>query len=217
MNLALMWRLVRLSGTGMFQVFIGMASWVGLIRILAGFGDEVLAGYAVGIRLILFALLPSWGMSNAAATMVGQNLGAGRPDRAEAAVWRAGLYNVVFLGSIGVIFIVFAPQLVAFFTTEPEPLRWGIRCLRIVSSGFLFYAYGLVLTQSFNGAGDAWTPTWINLLCFWLFELPFAWVFSVPLGWGPNGVFVAMTVSFSVLAVVSAIIFRRGKWKLQQV
>lgn len=216
-NLALMWRLVRLSGTGMFQVFIGMASWVGLIRILAGFGDEVLAGYAVGIRLILFALLPSWGMSNAAATMVGQNLGAGRPDRAEAAVWRAGLYNVVFLGSIGVIFIVFAPQLVAFFTTEPEPLRWGIRCLRIVSSGFLFYAYGLVLTQSFNGAGDAWTPTWINLLCFWLFELPFAWVFSVPLGWGPNGVFVAMTVSFSVLAVVSAIIFRRGKWKLQQV
>ena len=212
-----MWRLVRLSGTGMFQVFIGMASWVGLVRILAGFGDEVLAGYAVGIRLIMFALLPSWGMSNAAATMVGQNLGAGKPERAEAAVWRAGLYNMWFLGSIGLLFIVAAPWLVAFFTTAPEPLRWGINCLRIVSGGFLFYAYGMVLTQSFNGAGDAWTPTWINLFCFWVFELPFAWVMSHQLGWGPNGVFIAMTVSFSALAVVSAIVFRRGTWKLKSI
>lgn len=214
---ALMWRLVRLSGTGMFQVFIGMASWVGLVRILAGFGDEVLAGYAVGIRLIMFALLPSWGMSNAAATMVGQNLGAGKPERAEAAVWRAGLYNMWFLGSIGLLFIVAAPWLVAFFTTAPEPLRWGINCLRIVSGGFLFYAYGMVLTQSFNGAGDVWTPTWINLFCFWGFELPFAWVMSHQLGWGPNGVFIAMTVSFSALAVVSAIVFRRGTWKLKSI
>ena len=212
---ALMWRLVRLSGTGMFQVFIGMASWVGLIRILAGFGDEVLAGYAVGIRLVMFALLPSWGMSNAAATMVGQNLGAGKPDRAEAAVWRAGLYNMYFLGAIGLVFIVTAPWLVAFFTTEPEPLRWGISLLRIVSGGFLFYGYGMVLTQSFNGAGDAWTPTWINLLCFWAFELPFAWVMSYQFGWGPRGVFISMTLSFSVLAIVSAIAFRRGTWKTQ--
>ncbi len=214
---ALMWRLVRLSGTGMFQVFIGMASWVGLIRILAGFGDEILAGYAIGIRLIIFALLPSWGMSNAAATMVGQNLGAGKPERAEAAVWRAGFYNMLFLGTIGLLFIATAPWLVAFFTTEPEPLRWGISCLRIVSCGFLFYAYGMVLTQSFNGAGDAWTPTWINLFCFWAFELPFAWVMSHQLGWGPNGVFIAMTASFSALAVVSAIVFRRGAWKLKNI
>ena len=214
---AVMWRLLRLSGTGMFQVFIAMASWVGLIRILAGFGDQVLAGYAVGIRLIIFALLPSWGMSNAAATLVGQNLGAGKPERAEAAVWRAGFYNMLFLGSIGLLFIVTAPWLVAFFTTEPEPLRWGISCLRIVSCGFLFYAYGMVLEQSFNGAGDAWTPTWINLLCFWAFELPFAWVTSHQLGWGPNGVFIAMTASFSALAVVSAIAFRRGTWKLKNV
>ncbi|NKB89511.1 MAG: MATE family efflux transporter [Acidobacteria bacterium] len=210
---SLMWRLVRLSSTGMFQVFISMASWVGLVRILAGFGDQVLAGYAVGIRLILFALLPSWGMSNAAATMVGQNLGAGKPDRAEAAVWRAGLYNMYFLGGIGLLFIVFAPQLVAFFTTDPEPLRYGINCLRIVSCGFLFYAYGMVLTQSFNGAGDAWTPTWINLGCFWAFELPFAYILATQLGVGPNGVFIAMTVAFSALAVVSAVLFRRGTWK----
>jgi len=211
----LMWRLIRLSGAGMFQVFISMASWVGLIRILAGFGDEVLAGYAIGIRLILFALLPSWGMSNAAATMVGQSLGAGKPERAEKSVWIAGLYNLIFLGSIGALFIVFAPFIVGLFTTLPEPHRWGVLCLRIVSTGFLFYAYGMVLENAFNGAGDPWTPTWINLFCFWIFELPFAWFAAHVLGWGPNGVFVAMTVSFSALAVVSAYYFRRGTWKLK--
>jgi putative MATE family efflux protein len=214
---SLMGRLIRLSGTGTFQVFIGMASWVGLIRILASFQDQVLTGYAIGIRLIIFALLPSWGMSNAAATLVGQNLGAGKPERAERSVWIAGFYNMIFLGVIGLLFIVFAHPIVSFFTTLPEPLRWGVLCLRIVSCGFLFYAYGMVLTQSFNGAGDAWTPTWINLFCFWLFELPFAYIAAHELGWGPTGVFVAMTVSFSALAVVSGVIFRRGRWKLKQV
>lgn len=214
---ALMWRLVRLSGAGMFQVFISMASWVGLIRILAGFGDQVLAGYAIGIRLILFALLPSWGMSNAAATMVGQSLGAGKPERAERSVWIAGFYNVIFLGAIGVVFIVFAPFIVSMFTTLPEPHHWGVLCLRIVSTGFLFYAYGMVLENAFNGAGDPWTPTWINLFCFWIFELPFAWIAAHTLGWGPNGVFISMTVSFSALALVSGYYFRKGTWKLKQV
>ena len=214
---SVMLHLIRLSATGTFQVFIGMASWVGLIRILASFEDQVLAGYAIGIRLIVFALLPSWGMSNAAATMVGQNLGAGKPERAERSVWLAGFYNMIFLGVIGLLFIAFAPSIVSIFTSEPEPLRWGVLCLRIVSCGFLFYAYGMVLTQSFNGAGDAWTPTWINLICFWLFELPFAYIAAHRLGWGPNGVFIAMTVSFSSLAVVSGVIFRRGRWKLKQV
>jgi len=214
---SVMWRLVRLSGTGTFQVFIGMASWVGLIRILAGYDDQVLAGYAIGIRLIIFALLPSWGMANAAATLVGQNLGAGKPERAERSVWIAGFLNMIFLGAIGLLFIVFAHPIVSIFTTLPEALHWGVLCLRIVSCGFLFYAYGMVLTQSFNGAGDAWTPTWINLFCFWLFELPFAWFASHKLGWGPIGVFVAMTVSFSALAVISGVAFRRGRWKLKQV
>ena len=214
---ALMWRLVRLSGAGMFQVFISMASWVGLIRILAGFGDQVLAGYAIGIRLILFALLPSWGMSNAAATMVGQSLGAGKPERAEKSVWIAGFYNMIFLGAIGVLFIVFAPFIVSMFTTLPEPHRWAVLCLRIVSSGFLFYAYGMVLENAFNGAGDPWTPTWINLFCFWIIELPFAWVAAYVLDWGPNGVFIAMTVSFSALALVTGYYFRKGTWKLKRV
>ncbi len=208
-----MWQLIRLSGTGMFQVFIGMASWIGLIRILAGFGSEVLAGYTIGIRIIIFALLPSWGMSNAAATMVGQALGAKKPERAERAVWMAGFYNMLFLGAVGAAFIVFAPDIVAIFTREPEPTRYAILCLRIVSSGFLFYAYGMVLTQSFNGAGDTWTPTIINLFCFWLFELPFAYLLAYVFGVGPVGVFTAMTVSFSSLAVVSGVVFRQGRWK----
>ncbi len=217
LNPKVMWQLIRLSGTGMFQVFVAMASWIGLIRILAGFGSEVLAGYTIGIRIIIFALLPSWGMSNAAATMVGQALGARKPERAERAVWMAGFYNMLFLGAVGAAFMLLAPQIVRVFTTEAEPARYAILCLRIVSSGFLFYAYGMVLTQSFNGAGDTWTPTVINLFCFWLFELPFAYVLAYVFGVGAVGVFIAMTVAFSSLAVVSAAVFRRGKWKLKVV
>ena len=214
---SVMWQLVRLSATGTFQVFIGMASWVGLIRILAGFGSEVLAGYTIGIRIIIFALLPSWGMSNAAATMVGQSLGAGKPKRAERSVWIAGFYNMIFLGVTGATFLLFAPPIVGFFTHDPVPLQYGIMCLRTVSTGFLFYAYGMVLTQSFNGAGDTWTPTIINLFCFWLFELPLAYVLARVLDLGPFGVFLAMTLAFSSLAVVSAVVFRRGRWKLKVV
>ena len=213
----IMWRVVRLSAAGTLQVFISVASWIGLIRILAGFGDQVLAGYTIGIRLIIFALLPSWGMANAAATMVGQSLGAGKPDRAERSVWIAGFYNMFFLGIIGLIFMIFAPGIVRVFTSEPEPLRQGILCLRIVSSGFLLFAYGMVLEQAFNGAGAPWTPTVINLFCFWLFELPAAYVMAISLGWGPVGVYIAMTVSFAALAVVSGVAFRRGNWKTKKV
>ena len=152
-------------------------------------------------------------MANAAATMVGQSLGAGKPDRAERAVWIAGFYNMLFLGVAMLLFELFAPQIVGLFTADPEPLRHGVLCLRIVSSGFLFYAYGMVLTQSFNGAGDTWTPTWINLFCFWLFELPLAFALAYGTGLGPIGVYISMTVAFSLLAVVSAAIFRRGRWQ----
>ncbi len=217
LELNTMWRLARLSATGMFQVFIGMASWVGLVRILAGFGSEVLAGYTIGIRLIIFAILPSWGMSNAAATMVGQALGAKQPDRAERAVWIAGFYNMIFLGVIGLVFFTFAPVIVSVFTRDPEPTLYAIMCLRVVSTGFLFYAYGMVLTQSFNGAGDAWTPTIINLFLFWLMELPLAYLLAYTFNFGPLGVFLSMTIAFSSLAVVSGIVFRRGKWKLKAV
>jgi putative MATE family efflux protein len=214
---ALMWRLARLSVSGAFQVFIGMASWVGLTRVLASFGSDALAGYTIGMRVILFALLPSWGMSNAAATMVGQALGAGKPERAERAVWRAGFYNVIFLGTVGLVFVVFARQIAGLFTQEPAVLGYAGDCLRIVACGFLFYAYGMVITQSFNGAGDTWTPTVINLFVFWLLEIPLAFALSIWFGMGPHGVFLAVTIAFSMLAVISALVFRRGRWKARAI
>jgi putative MATE family efflux protein len=212
-----MGRLVRLSAVGTFQVFIGMASWIGQVRIISTFGTDALAGYIVGVRVILFALLPSWGMSNAAATMVGQALGAKKPDRAERSVWLAGVYNMCVLGVIGLLFVVFAPQIIWLFTSDPAVMPYGVDCLRIVACGFLFYAYGMVLTQSFNGAGDTWTPTIINLFVFWLWELPLAYLLAITLHFGPRGVFLAIMIAFSSLAVVSAIMFRRGKWKTKVV
>jgi putative MATE family efflux protein len=214
---AVMWRLVRLSSTGTFQVFIGMASWIGLVRIISSFGSNAVAGYTFGIRVILFALLPSWGMANAAATMVGQALGARNPARAERAVWQAGFYNMFFLGIVGLLFIFFAPQIIWFYTDVPEVAAYGIACLRTVAYGFLFYAYGMVLGQSFNGAGDTWTPTIINLFVFWLWEIPLAYLLGVFFKLGPQGVFYSMTIAFSTLAVVSGLVFRRGKWKTRVV
>jgi putative MATE family efflux protein len=214
---AIMMRLMRLSATGTFQVFIGMASWIGLVRTISSFGTDAVAGYIIGIRVILFALLPSWGMSNAAATMVGQALGAGKPDRAERAVWKAGFYNLIFLGSVGLIFVLFARHIIRLFTTDPDVVPYGVDCLRIVAYGFLFYAYGMVLTQSFNGAGDTWTPTIINLFVFWLWELPLAYVLAIVFGIGPRGVFLAIMIAFSTLAIVSALVFRMGKWKTRMV
>lgn len=214
---SIMGRLVRLSATATFQIFIGMASWIGLIRTISSFGSDALAGYTIGIRVIIFALLPSWGMANAAATMVGQSLGAGKPDRAERAVWRAGFYNMIFLGAVGLAFVLFARQIIGLFTIDPNIVPYGVDCLRIVAYGFLFYAWGMVITQSFNGAGDTWTPTIINLFVFWLWELPLAYVLAISFGLGPRGVFLAIMISFSTLAVVSALMFRRGKWKTRKV
>jgi putative MATE family efflux protein len=214
---AIMARLVRLSSTATFQVFIGMASWIGLMRTVASFGSNAVAGYMVGIRVIIFALLPSWGMSNAAATMVGQALGARNPERAEKAVWTAAFYNMICLGVVGLIYAVFARQIILIFTSDPNVVPYGVGCLRTVACGFLFYAYGMVLTQSFNGAGDTWTPTIINLFVFWLWELPLAYALAMWFGMGPRGVFLAITIAFSTLAVVSAIAFRRGRWKTRTV
>ena len=216
-DLPLMWRLVRLSAAATLQTFIGMASWIGLVRIIAIFGSGALAGYTIAIRIVLFALLPAWGMSNAAATMVGQALGAGKPDRAEKSVWIAGFLNLVFLGSIGILFMVFAGPIVRAFSSDSETVRNGILALRTVSAGFFFYAYGMVLINSFNGAGDTWTPTWVNLLCFWVFQIPLAWFLSQTMGIGPWGVHVAVMLASSSEAVVAGLLFRRGKWKDQKV
>jgi putative MATE family efflux protein len=209
----IMTTIVRLSGTAIFQAFIGTTSWVALLRIVARFGSTAIGGYGIAIRVVLFALLPSWGMANAAATLMGQNLGAGRPDRAEQAVWRAALYNLVFLGGTGLLFVLFGETIVRGFSSDPAVVSYGTQALRIISAGFLFYAYGMVLTQAFNGAGDTWTPTLINLFCFWLWEIPLAWLLAQPLGLGPTGVFVSVLVGFSTMAVVSVVLFRRGRWK----
>ena len=214
---ALMLRLVRLSGTGTFQVLIGTASWIGLVRILATFGSEALAGYTIAIRIVLFALLPSWGMSNAAATMVGQALGAKKPERAEKAVWIAGFYNFCFLGSVSLIFFFAARPIVGLFTHDPLVAEFARDGLRVIAMGFVLYAYGMVLSQAFNGAGDTWTPTLLNLFAFWLIEIPVAYALTVVLGFGPHGVFVAITGAFSIFALLAMAMFRRGTWKTKMV
>ena len=214
---AVMWNVCRLSGSGFLQILIDTSSWIGLVRVISTFGSDALAGYTIGIRTVVFAILPAWGLSNAAATMVGQALGAGKPERAEEAVWTAGFYNAVVLGAVGAAFVLFAPQIVAIYTADAGIVPYAIDCLRIVSAGFVLFAYGLVLTQSFNGAGDTWTPTWINLVCFWFWQIPLAWLLAIRLQMGPRGVYIAITVAFSTLAIVSGVIFRKGWWKKQKV
>ena len=209
--------LARLSGAAVVQSLIGTASWIGLVRILAGFGSAALAGYTIAIRIVIFGLLPSWGMSNAAATLVGQNLGAKRPDRAARSVFLAGAYNMAFLGAVGLVFVAIPGALVGLFTRDPAIAPVATEGLRIIAAGFLFYAWGMVLVNAFNGAGDTWTPTLINLGIFWLWEIPLAWALAVRFGFGPRGVFLAITIAFSTLAVVGGLLFRRGRWKEKKV
>jgi putative MATE family efflux protein len=210
-------RLTRLSLTNAIQYFIGMASWVSLARINASFGSAAVAGYTLSIRVIMFALMPSWGICSAAATLVGQNLGAKRPDRSERAVWIAGGYNTAFLTAVGILFFSLAGWIVARFTDDPAVLAVGTTCLRVVSLGYPFYAWGMVMEQAFNGAGDSRTPTWINLFCYWMFQIPLAWWLAIHTGVGPEGVYLAICGAESVLAVVAVVLFRRGRWKQVQV
>lgn len=214
---AAMARLARMCAVGTFQIFIGTAAWIGLIRIIATFGSVVVAGYGIAMRIVIFALLPAFGLSNAAATMVGQSLGAKDPDRAERSVWTASRYNLAFLGALGVIFVSLAPWIVAAFTPDAEVARVATQALRIIALGFPLYAFGMVISQSFNGAGDTWTPTWINLFVFWLFEIPLAYVLANYTGLQYRGGFFAVMVAYCALAVVSGFIFRRGHWKTKQV
>lgn len=214
---SVMIQLIRLSLGGVGQFLVATASWVALMRIVAPYGSEALAGYTIAVRIVMFALLPSWGLSNAAATMVGQNLGAQRPDRAEKAVWLTGFYNMVFLGAVTILFVCFAPQIVAIFSKEDPVVSVAVSSLRIISYGYVFYAWGMVLVQSFNGAGDTLTPTWINLFCFWMLQIPLALFLAQGLDFGPVGVFWSVAGAESVLATVAFLLFRRGKWKLKQV
>ena len=216
-DFSLMLRIVRISLGGMLQFLIATASWVVIVRIVSTFGSAAVAGYTVAIRIIVVAILPSWGMSNAAATLVGQNLGAGKPERAESSVWKTGFANMCFLGVVTLIFIFFAGPLVGIFTRDPAIMPYGVDCLRYISYGYIFYAWGMVISSSFNGAGDTYTPTLLNLFCFWLFQIPLAYYLAHHTGLGVRGVYLALMISESVLAVVSVLVFKLGRWKTKKV
>jgi putative MATE family efflux protein len=212
-----LWRLVRVSITGILQFLIGQASWIGLVRIVSLFGAPALAAYTIAIRIVIFAILPSWGLSNAAATLVGQNLGAGRPDRARSAVLRTGMWNMLFLGSVGVVFIVFAPWIIGLFTHDPDVVPVAVDCLRIFSCGNIAFAYGMVLMQAFNGAGDTLTPTYINLFGFWILEIPLAWWLAMHTSAHVNGVFISVVVAQVVVVLIGLALFLQGRWIKQRI
>jgi len=217
LQVGVMWNLIKVSIGGIGQFLIGTSSWVFLMRIMSEFGSEVLAGYTIAIRVMMFTLMPAWGMSNAAATLVGQNLGAKQPERAETSVWITGKYSAIFMLLVSIVYLVFSPQIIALFTTETEVVKYGSLCLRVIAAGYVFYGYGMVIINAFNGSGDTKTPTYINFVCFWLFQLPFAYLMAITLDYGPIGVFAAITLAEILIAVIGIIWFKKGKWKLVQV
>jgi putative MATE family efflux protein len=214
---SLLWKLAKLSSTGVVQLLIATASWTALMPIVAGFGDASIAGYVIALRVVMFALLPALGLSNAAATMVGQNLGAGKPERSESAVWKTAGFNTVIYFGVGLVFYFFSNPIIGVFTHEPAVLGYGRDALHIIAYGFAFYGLGMVLETAFNGAGDTWTPTYLNFLIFWVFEIPTAYLLAYHFEMGPRGVFWAITIAFSLLAVASGLLFKRGKWKSKMV
>jgi putative MATE family efflux protein len=217
LDVGLIGRIARIGWSAMVQLLIGMGSWIALTRVLATFGSSVIAGYTIGIRVIMFALLPASGLANAAATMVGQALGAKKPERAVEAVRIAGTYNMIVLSVVGALLAVFAPWIAGFFTSDVTVIPYAKDALRIVALGFPFYGWGMVISQSFNGAGDTRTPTLLNLFVFWCWEIPLAYLLAIRTGLGPRGIYVAMTIAFSTLAVAGALVFRRGTWKTKRV
>ena len=212
-NPELLRHILRPALNGMLQIFIALASWTALVRIAATFGPTVLAGYTIGIRVIMFSIMPSWGLSNAAATLVGQNLGAGKPERAEAAVWRAGFYNCIFMTALSLAFMLAPERILRVFTDSQPVLDAGALCLRYISSCYVLYAYGMMMLQAFNGAGDTATPTKINLIGYWAVQLPLAWALAWPLGFGPRGMYGAVAVAEVVVSVLAIVYFRQGRWK----
>lgn len=217
LDFPIMKNLMKIASGGTAQFLINSASWIFLMRIVSGFGSDALAGYTIGIRVIIFTLLPAFGMANAAATLVGQNLGANQPERAETSVWKAGFYNMLFLACITVIFFVAADPIIRIFTDKPEVIKYGIQTLRYVCVGYVFYGYGMVLIQSFNGAGDTKTPTILNIFGFWLFQIPLAYTLAKVLNWGPQGVFWAISIAESAIAIAAMILFKKGNWKKTKV
>ncbi|WP_420147582.1 MATE family efflux transporter, partial [Spirosoma sp.] len=209
--------LLSLAVGGTSQFLVGSASWIFLTRILSTYGSDVVAGYTIAIRIIVFTILPSWGLANAAATLVGQNLGAGQPERAETSAWRAAFCNMLFLAAVGAGFFLGAAEVVSLFDNNSRVVDVAVQCLRVFCLGYLFMAYGMVLSQSLNGAGDTKTPTIINIVCFWVVEIPLAYTLAHLLNWGPPGVFWSVAISETLLAFIAILVFRRGRWKTIQV
>src|SRR5438552_14571725 len=217
LDFAVLFRLVRVSLTGILQFAIAHTSWIGLERIVSVFGSAALAGYTIAIRILIFVLMPSWGLSNAAATLVGQNLGAKQPERAETSVWRTGLYNMIFLGVIGLFFVIFAEPVIRLFTSDPLVVPLAVSCLRILSYGNIGYAYGMVMLQAFNGAGDTVTPTIVNFFGFWLLEIPLAYFLAIPARMHPTGSFWSIVIAEAAIPAVSIVLFKRGRWRVQRI
>jgi putative MATE family efflux protein len=210
-------RLVKVSMGGMGQYLISTASWVLLVRIISLFGSEAVAGYTIAFRIIIFTILPSWGIANAAATLVGQNLGAGQPGRAEKSVWKCAYINTFFLGFLAILFFILAENFVRIFNSETEVVSQGVTALRFICTGYIFFAYGMVVSQAFNGAGDTRTPTIINFLSYWLLQIPLAYVLAVQSSLETKGIYLAILISELVLAILAVLIFRKGKWKLVRI
>jgi len=216
-RLDVLWRLLRVSFTGILQFAIANTSWIALVKIISHYGSDALAGYTVAIRILIFVILPSWGLSNAAATLVGQNLGAKHPERAEQAVWRTGLYNMLFLGLIGLFFIFFATPVVRLFVNDPAVIKIAATALRILSCGNIAYAYGMVMMQAFNGAGDTVTPTIVNFFGFWMLQIPLAWWLTFHTRMQEQGAFLAIVLSECAIVAVTVVLFRQGRWKVQKI
>lgn len=220
-NFKIDWKIIKqvieVSAGGTGQFLISSASWVFLARIISHFGSVAIAGYTIALRVVVFTILPSWGMANAAATLVGQNLGASQPERAEKSVWKTGFYNTIFLGLIMLVFLFWSAPILQFFTSDSKVVEYGTQCLQIVALGYLFYGYGMVITQSFNGAGDTKTPTLLNLFGFWCFQIPLAYLLAIQLNLGPKGVYAAIAIAESAIAVAGIILFRMGRWKTVKV
>ena len=216
-DFGVMKRLIRLAVGGIGQSLIATSSWIGMVRIVSVFGSAVLAGYTIAIRIVIFSILPAWGLSNAAATMVGQNLGAKKPERAERAAWQTGAINMLLMGGIAVFFIAWPGFFIRLFIQDPAVVASGILCLRWLAYGYVSYGLGMVVVHSFNGAGDTATPTFINLFCFWMLEIPLAYILALPLGLEEQGVYIAILAAETMMTVAAVVLFRRGRWKTREV
>ena len=217
LRLRVLWSLLRISLGGMAQFLVATASWVFLMSIVSGFGSAAVAGYTIAVRVVMFTILPAWGLSNAAATLVGQNLGAGLPDRAETTTWKIAQYNALYMGLVMLLLLLLTRPIIAFFSQELEVIEYAVQCLRIFAYGLVVWGYGMAVIQAFNGAGDTMTPTWINVFCFWIVQVPLAYTLALGLGIGPVGVFWAVFVSDVLAGIVGVAFFMRGKWKLRAV